>query len=222
MLDDGLRPVPAGVAGELYVAGAGVGARLRAAARPDRGRASWRARSERPARGCTAPATWRAGAPTGSCSYLGRADEQVKIRGYRIELGEIQAALAGQHGVGPGRRRSPARTGPATSACVAYVTGAAGAATRGATRRAAQRLPAYMVPAAIVVLDALPLTANGKLDRRALPAPEYTADAATGRPPTAVEEILAGIFARDPRPRPGRCRRLLLRSRRRLAARRCG
>ncbi|MCA2312693.1 AMP-binding enzyme, partial [Mycobacterium intracellulare] len=97
----------------------------------------------------------------GQLDYLGRADEQVKIRGYRIELGEIRAALAALDGVQqaaviaredrPGDRR-----------LVGYVTGAVDPADVRA--RLGQRLPAYMVPAAVVVIDALPLTVNGKLD----------------------------------------------------------
>ena len=98
MLDGWLRPVPAGVVGELYVAGAGVGRRVLAPRRVDgvavRGVPVRRRRDD----GCIAPAIWCAGAPMGSCSIVGRADEQVKIRGYRIELGEIQAALAGSTG----------------------------------------------------------------------------------------------------------------------------
>ncbi|WP_242663217.1 condensation domain-containing protein, partial [Mycobacterium mantenii] len=123
--------------------------------------------------------------------YLGRADEQVKIRGYRIELGEVQAALADLDAVEqavvvdredrPGGKR-----------LVAYVTGTADPAKVRA--QLAERLPAYMVPAAVVALAALPMTINGKLDKRALPAPEYSADAYRA-PGSAVEEILAGIYA---------------------------
>ena len=128
----------------------------------------------------------------GQLRYVGRADEQVKIRGYRIELGEIQAALAGLDGVAqavvivredrPGDKR-----------LVGYVTGTADpAAARAAL---AERLPTYMVPAAVVVIDALPLTVNGKLDTRALPAPEYQDVDRYRAPADAVEEVLADIYA---------------------------
>ena len=128
----------------------------------------------------------------GQLRYVGRADEQVKIRGYRIELGEVQAALTALDGVKqavviaredhPGEKR-----------LIAYVTGTADRAQIRA--QLAERLPAYMMPAAVVILEALPMTINRKLDTRALPAPEY-ADADQYRAPAgAVEEILAGIYA---------------------------
>ena len=121
----------------------------------------------------------------GQLAYVGRADEQVKIRGYRIECGEVRAALAGLDGVEaavviaredrPGEKR-----------LVGYVTGAVDPV--GVRAALAERLPEYMVPAAVVVLAALPLTVNGKLDTRALPAPEYTAGEYRA-PGSAVEEI---------------------------------
>ena len=127
----------------------------------------------------------------GSCDYVGRVDEQVKIRGYRIECGEVQAALAGVEGVV--QAVVVAREDrPGDKRLVGYVTGTADPAALRAVL--AQRLPGYMVPAAIVVLDALPLTVNGKLDTRALPAPEYTGGEYRA-PTSAVEEILAGIYA---------------------------
>ncbi|OBI76391.1 hypothetical protein A5663_02925 [Mycobacterium sp. E740] len=128
----------------------------------------------------------------GQLQYLGRADEQVKIRGYRIELGEIQAALAACGGVG--QAVVIAREDrPGDKRLVGYVTGQVDPAqTRAAL---GQRLPGYMVPAAVVTLEVLPLTVNGKIDTRALPAPEYSDAERYRAPVTAIEEILAGIYA---------------------------
>ncbi|WP_234792888.1 condensation domain-containing protein, partial [Mycolicibacterium fortuitum] len=128
----------------------------------------------------------------GQLRYLGRADEQVKIRGYRIELGEIRSALAELDGVR--QAEVIAREDhPGDKRLVGYVTGVVDA---GVVRAAlSARLPGYMVPAAIVVLDSLPLTVNGKLDKRALPAPDYAEGQRYRAPVSAVEEVLAGIYA---------------------------
>jgi glycopeptidolipid biosynthesis protein len=131
----------------------------------------------------------------GQLQYLGRADEQVKVRGYRIELGEIHAALVALTGVD--QAAVIAREDrPGDKRLVGYVTETSiGTVDPVQARRSlAGRLPAYMVPAAVVVLPALPVTANGKLDAHALPAPEYTGGEYRA-PAGAVEEILAGIYA---------------------------
>ncbi|MGV9798611.1 non-ribosomal peptide synthetase, partial [Mycobacterium sp. NPDC003449] len=191
VLDSFLRPAPEGVVGELYVAGAGVAVGY--AGRPGLTAARFVA--------CPfaegGQRMYRTGDLVrwdehGQLQYLGRGDEQVKIRGYRIELGEIQSALAELDGVEqavviaredrPGDRR-----------LVGYITGTADpAGTRAAL---AERLPPFMVPVAVVALEFVPLTVNGKLDRRALPAPEYRAAGEYRAPGSAAETALAEIFA---------------------------
>ena len=128
----------------------------------------------------------------GQLDYVGRADEQVKIRGYRIELGEVRAVLAGLDGVA--QAVVVAREDrPGDKRLVGYVTGTADpAAIRAAL---GERLPAYMVPAAVVVIDSLPLTVNGKLDIHGLPAPEYQGIDHYRAPTSLTEEVLAGIYA---------------------------
>jgi amino acid adenylation domain-containing protein len=195
LLDRRGEPVPVGVAGELYVAGAQVarGYLDRPGSRPS---ASFPTRSPRSrGRGCTAPATWRGGWRTGAIDFVGRHDFQVKVRGFRIELGEIEARLA-EH---PSVREAVvvAREDvPGETRLVAY--GAWDAADAETLRaHLSERLPEYMVPAAYVRLDALPLTPNGKVDRRALPAPEGDAYAtrAYEAPAGDTEQALAEIWA---------------------------
>ena len=128
----------------------------------------------------------------GQLEYLGRADEQVKIRGFRIELGEVQAALSALAGVE--QAVVIAREDrPGDKRLVGYVTGTAQPA--GIRDRLAARLPDYMIPAAVIGVDQIPLTVNGKLDTRALPAPDYSDAGRYRAPSTPVEEILAGIYA---------------------------
>ena len=191
VLDESLRPVPPGVVGELYVAGRGVGIGYL-------GRAGLTA-----ARFVACPfgkpgtrmyrtgdlVCWRADE---QLQYLGRVDDQVKIRGYRIELGEIQAALAALDGVE--QAVVIAREDhPGTKRLVGYITGTADPVQ--ARTALAERLPSYMVPTAVVVVDVMPMTVNGKLDTRALPAPDYQDTDHYRAPADAVEEILAGIYA---------------------------
>nr|UUG66814.1 Lyd4 [Streptomyces sp.] len=193
VLDAGLRRVPVGVVGELYIAGRGVARGY--VRRPGLTASRFVANPYGPA----GSRMYRTGDlvrwnQDGELEYLGRSDDQVKVRGFRVELGEVEAALAGASGVE--RAAVVVRDTGAGQQLVGYVvpsgTGVEGNAVRGDV---AAHLPEYMVPAVVMVVDDLPLTVNGKLDKRALPEPEFSGGEYRA-PSSPVEEILAGIFAR--------------------------
>ncbi|MFD3744430.1 amino acid adenylation domain-containing protein [Nocardia sp. NPDC058633] len=215
VLDERLRPVPPGIAGELYLAGdqlaRGYLARPgltadRFVADPFVASASGSGSVMGPHRGsglATGARMYRTGdlvvwrRPTSNAphrlDYLGRIDFQVKFRGQRIELGEIETALLGHETVS--QAVALVASTELGDQLVAYVVPAPGYAAQPDRLQAfsAKTLPAYMVPASITVLDELPLNPSGKLDRKALPAPNFTARTYRA-PSTAQERLVAGLF----------------------------
>ncbi|HEX2092991.1 MAG TPA: amino acid adenylation domain-containing protein, partial [Longimicrobiaceae bacterium] len=194
VLDTHLRPVPTGAPGELYLGGACL-------ARGYLGRPDLTAERFLPDPFSAEPGArmYRTGdrvrrGTGGALDYTGRVDQQVKVRGYRVEPGEVEAALLQHAGVreaavvvredAPGDRR-----------LVGYVVQDGEVSVPALRAHLQERLPEYMVPAAIVVLEEFPLTPSGKLDRRALPAPEWMSGEGYVAPRTPAEEILGQIYA---------------------------
>ncbi|WP_437759712.1 amino acid adenylation domain-containing protein [Sorangium sp. So ce1389] len=192
VLDEGLEPCPIGVPGEIIIGGIGVALGY------------WRDEARTRERFLEHPATgerlYRTGDlgryfADGTIELLGRTDHQVKIRGFRIELGEIEATLA-QHPSVEQAVVAPKTDPSGEKRLVAYVVsagGADGAALRDFVRK---KLPEYMIPADVVILPALPLSSNGKVDRAALPDPAAHAPrAAAVAPRTATEKLIAAVLA---------------------------
>ncbi|MER7764362.1 amino acid adenylation domain-containing protein [Streptomyces sp. NPDC097619] len=191
VLDPALRPVPAGTPGELYLAGSGEcrGYLRRPGATAER----FLADPYGPAGG----RMYRTGdlvrlRSDGELEFLGRADDQVKIRGHRVEPAEAEAALAALDGVASAAVVVREDT-PGVKRLVGYVTGAVDPEEARAVL--AGRLPEYLVPSAVVVLPVLPVNVNGKLDRKALPAPVLSGRAASRPPRGPREEALCAVFA---------------------------
>ncbi|MGV9415707.1 amino acid adenylation domain-containing protein [Nocardia sp. NPDC003693] len=199
VLDARMRPVPVGVAGELYVAGAGL-----ARGYVDRNGLTAARFVANPYAATPGERMYRTGdvvrwTASGSLVFVGRGDDQVKIRGFRVELGEISAAVAELAGIRFAHTEIR-HDDAGTPRIVSYIAGD-GALDAGAVRtHAAARLPGYMVPTAVVLLDTIPLSPSGKLDRRALPAPVW--ELAQGREPATPSEVLvaeamAEVVGRD-------------------------
>ncbi|MDX3452287.1 amino acid adenylation domain-containing protein [Streptomyces sp. ME02-8801-2C] len=207
LLDHALHPVPDGAVGEVYVAGGGP-------ARGYLGRPALTAeRFVADPFGAPGARLYRTGdlavrAPDGQLRFLGRADHQVKVRGFRVELGEIEAVLAA-HPTVAGAAVTVREDGRGGKQLVAYVVltegrtgtereaddGVAPPDTSALRDHLARTLPAHMIPSTFVTVAALPRTASGKLDRKALPAPDAATGIAKASPRTGTEKALRGIFA---------------------------
>ncbi|MFY0567371.1 amino acid adenylation domain-containing protein [Archangium lansingense] len=198
LLDPKLRPVPIGVSGELFIGGVQVGRGYLSRPELTAERFIPDPFSETPGARMYRTGDVARWLPDGNVEYLGRADFQVKIRGLRIELGEIESALE-QHPTVQQAVVMAREDVPGDKRLVAYVAGRGGAAavdTEALNARLREKLPEYMVPSAIVVLDALPLNPNGKVDRKALPAPKLERPKEEPvAPSTPTETEVAALFS---------------------------
>ncbi|MDH3045950.1 non-ribosomal peptide synthetase [Gordonia alkanivorans] len=202
VLDHRLRPQPPRAVGELYLGGVQLARGYRS--RPDLTAARFIASPDG-----TGERLYRTGDlvrmnDDGELEYLGRTDSQVKIRGQRVELGEVESALGSLHGVAAAGvlvRDDLVADGPVL---VGYVSGTADLHNRELRTELASALPGHMIPTVVMVLDELPTTANGKLDRRALPRPELRTDREFVAPETALDRFVvrtvADVLGLDPDP----------------------
>ncbi len=195
VLDGRLQPRPTWVPGQLFIGGIGLA------------QGYWRDAAKTAASFITQPQTgerlYRTGdlgryLPGGDIEFLGREDSQVKIRGYRVELGEIETVLAGHPAVREAVVLAREGGAPGEKRLASYVVAEPGAALDAGELRAylRQRLPDYMIPSGFIVLESLPLTANGKVDRRALPALEHEKPQQRreyAAPQTEIERALASL-----------------------------
>jgi amino acid adenylation domain-containing protein len=198
VLDHWLRPVGIGMPGEIWIGGEGVGRGYLQQPELTAERFVPNPFSKSPGARLYRSGDLARFLPDGNIEYLGRIDQQVKVRGYRIEPGEIEAALAEHEGVGECTVVATMDANGETKLLAYFVARQQPTPSVTALREFLQeKLPEYMIPAAFMVLDAMPLTPNGKIDRRALPVPDH-ARPELGKefiaPRTAVEEIVAGIW----------------------------
>ncbi len=193
VLDARLRPVPVGVPGELYLAGDQLARGY--FGRPDLTSDRFVANPFEPGARMYRTGDLVAWNAAGELDYRGRTDFQVKVRGFRIELGEIEAALLAQPGIAAAAvaAKSDPHTGDLLVGYLVPAQAGAELDIPSITAALAARLPSYMTPTAWVVLPALPLNVNGKLDRKALPDPVFEAREFRA-PSTPIEEIVAGVF----------------------------
>ena len=201
MLDDRLQPVPIGVPGELYIGGEGLARGY--LHQPELTAERFIPHPFRSGARLYRTGDWVRYLPDANLEFLGRRDQQVKVRGFRVELGEVEAALRGY----PGVREAVATVRedmPGDKRLVAYVVTDKPPPVSEWRHFLQARLPDYMVPSAFVALAALPLTANGKVDRSALPVPAVARETEAVAPRTEDEQPAGGNICRGAAASSGR------------------